>query len=187
MRIFLAILALIAIPTESFADRQRDAELESLLRHAIDENESCFEDRFDRAVFFVAMESKLKRYVKDQAERTLILERVHCEARRLKLPPGLVLAVIEVESNFNRWAISSVGAAGLMQVMPFWPEQLGMTNAELLKIPQNIRMGCTILRFYLDRSKGDYRTALGRYNGSVNRRDYSDKVLERLSNRWYYR
>ena len=85
-----------------------------------------------------------------------ILHHVHCEARRLQLPPGLVMAVIDVESRFDRWAVSSAGAVGLMQVMPFWPRQLGMTNHELVRIPQNMRMGCTILKFYLDREKGDY-------------------------------
>jgi soluble lytic murein transglycosylase-like protein len=72
-------------------------------------------------------------------------------------------------------------------VMPFWPKKLGMTNDQLLRIPQNIRMGCVILKFYLDREKGDYTKALARYNGSVNRRTYSDKVLMRLSDRWRFR
>ena len=71
-----------------------------------------------------------------------------------------------------------------MQIMPFWPRELGMTNEELVRIPQNIRMGCTILKFYLDREKGDYTKALARYNGSVGRRNYSDLVLTRLANRW---
>jgi soluble lytic murein transglycosylase-like protein len=74
-----------------------------------------------------------------------------------------------------------------MQVMPFWPKQLGMTNDQLVRIPQNIRMGCTILKFYLDREKGDYTKALARYNGSTNRRAYPDKVLTRLADRWQYR
>jgi len=169
------------------ANQQRDAELEPLLREALNESEACFVDRFDREVFFTAMEPKLKRYVRDDKERTLILERVHCEARRLKLPAGLVLAVIDVESRFDRWAVSGSGAVGLMQVMPFWPKQLGMSNEQLVRIPQNIRMGCTILKFYLDREKGDYTKALARYNGSVNRRAYPDKVLTRLADRWHYR
>jgi soluble lytic murein transglycosylase-like protein len=111
---------------------------------------------------------------------------VHCEARRLKLPPGLVMAVIDVESRFDRWAVSGAGAVGLMQVMPFWPRQLGMTNQELVRIPQNLRMGCTILKFYLDRERGDYTRALARYNGSIGRRNYADLVLDRLSRRWHY-
>lgn len=168
-------------------DAQRDPELEPLLRQALNESEDCFEDRFDREVFFKTMEPKLQRFVKDAAERALILERVHCEARRHKLPPGLVLAVIEVESRFDRWAVSAAGAVGLMQIMPFWPQKLGMTNSQLVQIPNNIRMGCTILKYYLDRAKGDYTQALARYNGSAHRRDYPDKVLTRLAERWHYR
>ncbi len=185
--VIVAFALFVCAPLAVQANQQRDAELEPLLRQALNTNDACFEDRFDREVFFTAMESKLQRFVKDDAERTLILERVHCESQRLKLPAGLILAVIEVESRFDRWAVSSTGAVGLMQVMPFWPKQLGMSNAQLVRIPQNIRMGCTILKFYLDRAKGDYTKALARYNGSVNRRDYPDKVLTRLADRWHYR
>jgi len=175
------------LPELALADNQKDPELEPLLRKALTETEACFVDRFEREVFFRAMEPKLQRLVKDADERTLILERVYCEAQHHKLPPGLVLAVIEVESHFDRWAVSSAGAVGLMQVMPFWPKQLGMTNEQLVRIPENVRMGCTILKYYLDREKGDYTKALARYNGSVNRRTYPDKVLARLADRWAYR
>jgi soluble lytic murein transglycosylase-like protein len=97
------------------------------------------------------------------------------------------MAVIDVESRFDRVAVSSSGAVGLMQVMPFWPQKLGMTNAQLIRIPENIHMGAAILKFYLQREKGDYTKALARYNGSVGRRNYSDLVLTRLANRWAYR
>jgi soluble lytic murein transglycosylase-like protein len=185
MRAWLA--ALLLMPLAAAANQQLDPELEPLLRAALVVEENCFADRFDRDVFFAAMEPRVKRYVNDSAERKLILERVHCEAQRLRLPVGLVLAVIEVESGFNRWAVSSAGAVGLMQVMPFWPNKLGMSKPELVRTPQNIRMGCTILKYYLDREKGDYTKALARYNGSVNRRTYPDKVLTRLAHRWQYR
>lgn len=167
------------------ADQQRDPELGPLLKKALQDGK-CFEDKFDREVWFTAMEPKLKSVVPDATERGEILEQVQCEAKRLQLPPGLVMAVIDVESRFNRWAVSSAGAVGLMQVMPFWPRQLGMDNAQLVKIPHNIRMGCTILKYYLEREKGDYTRALARYNGSVGRRNYSDQVLLRLANRWKY-
>lgn len=167
------------------ADQQRDAELGPLLEKALKEGD-CFQDKFDRAVWFAAMEPKLKTIVRDDTERTDILEQVQCESKRLKLPPGLVMAVIDVESRFNRWAVSSAGAVGLMQVMPFWPRKLGMDNSQLVKIPHNIHMGCTILKYYLEREKGDYTRALARYNGSVGRRNYSDQVLLRLANRWKY-
>jgi soluble lytic murein transglycosylase-like protein len=182
----LLLLACCLVQGAAWADRQQDPQLGKLLSQALQAG-TCFEDKFDQQVWLVAMEPQLKRLVKNDVERAEILHHVHCEARRLQLPPGLVMAVIDVESRFDRWAVSSAGAVGLMQVMPFWPRQLGMTNGELVRIPQNIRMGSTILKFYLDREKGDYTKALARYNGSVGRRNYSDQVLTRLANRWQYR
>lgn len=185
-RAIAAILLLGMLHTPAHADRQQDPQLGALLEQALEAGE-CFEDKFDQQVWHAAMEPKLRKLVTDEQERAAILYHVHCEARRLNLPPGLIMAVIEVESRFDRWAVSSAGAVGLMQIMPFWPKQLGMTNHELVRIPQNLRMGCTILRFYLDRERGDYTRALARYNGSVGRRNYSDLVLSRLANRWQYR
>lgn len=184
VRCFLC-LALFALGLPAHADRQRDPELGKLLSQAL-AAEKCFEDKFEEQVWRAAMEPKLSKLVKDPHERAEILHHVYCEAQRLELPPGLVMAVIDVESRFDRWAVSSAGAVGLMQIMPFWPQQLGMTNQELVRIPQNIRMGCTILKFYLDRERGDYTRALARYNGSVGRRNYADLVLERLARRWHY-
>jgi soluble lytic murein transglycosylase-like protein len=179
------LLIACAISAPAHADRQQDPQLGKLLKQALAAG-ACFEDKFDEQVWLAAMEPKLAKVVKDGKERAEILHHVHCEARRLQLPPGLVMAVIDVESRFDRWAVSSAGAVGLMQVMPFWPRQLGMTNHELVRIPQNVRMGCTILKFYLDRERGDYTKALARYNGSVGRRNYADLVLTRLANRWHY-
>ena len=181
------VLTLLLVPllpdNAARADQQRDPALGPLLQKALQDGK-CFEDKFDRAVWFAAMEPRLKRIVSNAQERTLILEQVHCESKRLQLPPALVMAVIDVESRFNRWATSSAGAVGLMQVMPFWPKQLGMHNSQLVEIPHNIRMGCTILKYYLQRERGDYSRALARYNGSLGRRNYSDLVLVRLANRW---
>jgi soluble lytic murein transglycosylase-like protein len=87
------------------------------------------------------------------------------------------MAVIHVESRFDRYAVSRAGAVGLMQVMPFWPEELGMKRHELTRIPQNIRMGCAILRFYLRKEKMSVTRALARYNGSVGRREYPDLIM----------
>jgi soluble lytic murein transglycosylase-like protein len=182
-RLLLLLLAMMALP--SWADRQQDPALGRFLQKTLKEA-ACFEDKFEEKVWLAAMEPKLKKLVKNDAERAEILHHVFCEARRLQLPPGLVMAVIDVESRFDRWAVSYAGAVGLMQVMPFWPNQLGMNNHELVRTPQNIRMGCTILKFYLDREKGDYTKALARYNGSVGRRNYADLVLTRLANRWQY-
>jgi soluble lytic murein transglycosylase-like protein len=181
----LLCLAAWSFASPAAADRQQDPELGKLLQQALTED-SCFEDKYDQQVWLAAMEPQLSRVLKHPGERADILYHVHCEARRLNLPPGLVMAVIDVESRFDRWAVSSAGAVGLMQIMPFWPRELGMTNEQLVRIPQNIRMGCTILKFYLDREKGDYTKALARYNGSVGRRNYADLVLTRLANRWQY-
>lgn len=182
----ILLLTLCCLSGVALADRQQDPELGKLLQHALEAGK-CFEDKYDQQVWLAAMDPQLKRILKNEVERAEILYHVHCEAKRLKLPPGLVMSVIDVESRFDRWAVSYAGAVGLMQIMPFWPRELGMKNDELVRIPQNIRMGCTILKFYLDREKGDYTRALARYNGSVGRRNYSDLVLTRLADRWQYR
>jgi soluble lytic murein transglycosylase-like protein len=117
-----------------------------------------------------------------------ILETAYCEANRPnepRLPPGLVLAVMDVESGFDRWAVSSAGAVGLMQVMPFWPAELGMERHQLTQIAANMRMGCAILRHYLKREKNDWHKALARYNGSVGSRKYSNLVVTRWTTRWH--
>jgi soluble lytic murein transglycosylase-like protein len=184
--IFLLVALLLIGTGQARADQQRDPALGPLLQKALADGR-CFEDKYDRAVWFAAMEPRLKHIIRDDDERTLILEQVQCESKRLQLPPALVMAVIDVESRFNRWATSSAGAVGLMQVMPFWPKQLGMKNSQLVEIPHNIRMGCTILKYYLERERGDYSRALARYNGSLGRRNYSDLVLVRLANHWQFK
>jgi soluble lytic murein transglycosylase-like protein len=176
-------VALAAAPLR--ADQQRDPELREVLQRAIAEAE-CFEDEHASAVWYKLMEPRLRRVVPDRDERLLILKHVFCEANRpgeLRLPPGLVMAVIDVESRFNRWAVSSAGAVGLMQIMPFWPRELGMQRHQLVRIPENIRMGTAILRHYLRRERNNVPKALARYNGSVGRRWYSDMVVNRWT-RW---
>ena len=161
-----------------------DAELRDALREAVVDAES-FEDRFDATVWLTDMSGRLQRKVPDHEERLAILKRVHLEAMRADLPPELVLAVIDVESSFDQYAVSRVGAQGLMQIMPFWLKEIGRPDDNLFRVETNLRMGCTILRHYLDREKGDLVRALARYNGSVGKRWYADRVLTRLSKRWY--
>jgi soluble lytic murein transglycosylase-like protein len=161
-----------------------DPELRRLLEAAIADTGS-FRDRFDAEVWLSDMSRRLERQVGDPAERLELLRQIHHEATRADLPPELVLAVIEVESNFDRFAISWVGAQGLMQVMPFWLEEIGRPNDNLFHVRTNLRMGCTILRYYFDMEKGDLVGALARYNGSYGRRSYADKVLDRLSRKWF--
>jgi soluble lytic murein transglycosylase-like protein len=123
--------------------------------------------------------------VKDPKERLAILKTVHYEARRAELDPELVLAVIDVESRYDRFAISSAGARGLMQVMPFWLDEIGHPEDNLFVINTNIRLGCTILKYYLDMEKGNLARALARYNGSLGQYWYPKLVFNALSNRWY--
>jgi len=168
------------------ADQQRDPGLKNVVAGAITQAQ-CFTDRFDSAVWYRLMEPRLRRTVSDPTERVEILKEVYCETHRAgetHLPPGLVMALIDVESRFDRWAVSSAGAVGLMQVMPFWPEQLGMKRWELTHVAANLRMGCAILRFYLRAEHHNYARALARYNGSSGRRNYSDAVLERWGDHW---
>ena len=179
----LALLALIltAILGARFAhaDQQRDAGLRDVVAHAIAQAE-CFTDQYDSAVWYKLMEPRLRAILANQSERLEILKQVYCETHRpgeSRLPPGLVMAVITVESRFDRWAVSRSGAVGLMQVMPFWPERLGMRRFELTHVAPNLRMGCAILRFYMGYEHNDVRKALARYNGSPGKRDYPDLVL----------
>jgi len=161
-----------------------DPDLRVILLDAIKSADS-FQDRFDAEVWLTDMSRRLEAQVPDPNERLEILRNVHRNAVRAHLEPEFVLAVIDVESNFDRFAISGSSALGLMQVMPFWVPQLGYKNQnELFKIETNTLLGCQILRYYLDMERGDFVKGLARYNGSVGRRWYSDRVLERLRTKW---
>jgi soluble lytic murein transglycosylase-like protein len=162
-----------------------DPVLRELLARAVGSSDS-FVDRFEAEVWLSDMDQRLARHRPRiaPADRLELLKMVHREATRAAISPELVLAVIDIESRFDRYAISSVGAQGLMQVMPFWLKEIGHPEDNLFDLHTNMRMGCTILKYYLDRSNGDVRKALNRYNGT-RKRKYSDKVLTALSARWY--
>jgi soluble lytic murein transglycosylase-like protein len=180
-----ALAAALAGGAAAHADQQRDPELRVVIEHAITQAE-CFTDRYDSAVWYKMMEPKLRKAVPSEAERMAMLKDIYCETHRageMHLPAGLIMGLMSVESGFNRYAVSSAGAVGLMQVMPFWPERLGMRRYELTHIDSNIRMGCAILRFYLKYERNDVARALARYNGSVGHRDYPDRVISQWS-RW---
>jgi soluble lytic murein transglycosylase-like protein len=169
------------------ADQQRDPELKALLQQIIGDTD-CFADKFDSEVWYKSMEPRLARLVPTHEARVEILDHVYCEAKRdpaLQLPPDLVLALIEVESRFDRWAVSPAGAVGLMQVMPFWPRQLGVQN-QLVQVAPNIRMGCEILRYYLRAENHNWPRALARYNGSVGRNTYPALVMQRWQRAWRF-
>ena len=175
-----------AVAHPAHADQQRDPQLQAVVAKAIGEAQ-CFTDQYDSAVWYTLMEPRLRRIVKEKDERLDILKQVYCETHRpgeARLPPGLVMAVIDVESRFDRWAVSRAGAVGLMQVMPFWPEQLGMHRYELTRVAANVSMGCAILRYYLDSERRDVRRALERYNGAIGRREYPDRVIVRWTTYW---
>ena len=169
------------------ADQQRDPELKTLLQKIIGSSD-CFADKFESEVWYKAMEPRLARLVPTHEARVEILDHVYCEAKRdpsLQLPPDLVLALIEVESRFDRWAVSPAGAVGLMQVMPFWPRELGVQN-QLVRVAPNIRMGCEILRYYLRVENRNWSRALARYNGSVGRNTYPALVMQRWQRVWRF-
>lgn len=161
-----------------------DQNLRRLLIEAVN-NSSSFEDRYDAEVWLTDMSQRLAPKIKDVAERLNLLRMVHYEATRAHLPPELVLAVIEVESDFDRWAISASGAEGLMQVMPFWLNEIGHPNDNLHQPETNLRIGCTILRYYIDLENGDLTRGLARYNGSQGQAAYSYKVIDALRFHWY--
>jgi soluble lytic murein transglycosylase-like protein len=178
------LLATCFAVASAMADNAPDPELREALRTAASDT-SSFNDRFHAEVWLTDMSRRLARQVKDPQERIKILKLVHLEAARADLPPELILAVIETESNFDRYAISVAGAIGLMQIMPFWLDEIGRPDDNLLHVDTNLRYGCTILKFYLDKEEGDLRRALGRYNGSLGRRKYPNKVIDKLSKKWF--
>ena len=125
-----------------------------------------------------AMSERLRKKKPEWQVRKEFLQTVWYESRRAGLEPSLVLGLIQVESNFRKFAVSSVGARGYMQVMPFWTRVIGDGDAgRLFHMQTNLRFGCVILRHYLERERGDLFLALGRYNGSRGKAPYPDAVL----------
>lgn len=180
-------LALLLLSAKAFADGSPDS-VDPSLREALVEainSADSFHNRYAAEVWLMDMSRRLERKLPDPHYRMELLQRVHYEANRAGLQPELVLAVIEVESNFNRWAISTAGARGLMQIMPFWLDEIGRPDDNLFHMETNLRFGCTILRHYLDRSKGNLTEALARYNGSYGRYKYPELVYRSLDRRWY--
>jgi soluble lytic murein transglycosylase-like protein len=171
--------ALQATPTSSIIDD----DLRQALKKSIN-TASSFDDRFEAEVWLIATSEKLKRYIKDPQERFRILQKIHHSATRAGLEPELVLAVIQIESSFNPYAVSRAGAQGMMQVMPFWKKEIGRTEDNLINLDTNLQYGCTILKHYLDREKGHFANALARYNGSYGSYQYSRKVMSAWLDYW---
>ena len=182
--LFFIILNAIIVTHAYGGNQTVDPKLRQLLTDAIKSSES-FDDRFHAEVWLLDMSNRLQRHINDEQLRITLLKQVHHEASLAKLQPELVLAVIEVESHFDSYAVSSAGAQGIMQVMPFWLDEIGRPDDNLIVLHTNLRMGCTILKYYMDMEKNDLHKALARYNGSRGSKVYSNKVLKALRNHWY--
>jgi soluble lytic murein transglycosylase-like protein len=182
-----ALLAGMALAAPACAQKfeKPDPELVALVQQA-ETDPRDFQDQYDASVWLTAMSPRLSDAVPDTGERQRMLQMIHAEASRASLPPQLVLALIDVESRFDPYAVSHSGAVGLMQIMPFWLKLIGHPEDSLVHTRTNLRMGCTILHYYMQKSHGDIREALQRYNGATVGIDYSEKVLKALSRKWYW-
>lgn len=188
-RIFAGVVLLTLITlshASTIPQGQEKDQLRTFLKQTIVEADS-FEDRFDAEVWLLDMSGRLSRFIEDPRQRLKLLKAIHREATRASLKPDLVLALIEVESRFDRFAISRVGAQGLMQVMPFWKDEIGRPEDNLTNIDTNLSYGCRILQFYLKKEKGNWMNALARYNGSYGQYWYPERVMNAWRQRWFVR
>jgi len=145
-----------------------------------------FASEQDGHLWLQEMSLRLAKRIPDKTYREDFLRSVHYEATRAGLDPQLVLGLIQVESGFKKYAVSSVGARGYMQVMPFWVKNIGNKDHNLFHLRLNLRYGCTILRHYLDIEHGDLYRALGRYNGSLGKPQYPTLVVGAWHKHWGY-
>jgi soluble lytic murein transglycosylase-like protein len=189
----LVFVALLVAQNAAFAGAQvyepLAASVQAALSKAVSDHAprtSAFRSKLDEVDWLSTMSQRLERRVRDHGTRIALLKSVHYEASRAGLDPQLVLGLIQVESAFKKYAVSSSGARGLMQVMPFWVKLIGAQSDNLFDMRKNIRYGCTILRHYLDLEKGDLYRALGRYNGSLGRPEYPRSVESAWKNQWRY-
>ena len=181
--VFAALLPGLAHAAKPLKLTRPDPDLVQLVQQAAADKQD-FRDDYDRQVWLTTMSTRMVDLVPDQQQRMNLLKLIHREATRARLPPQLVLSVIQVESKFDPYAVSKAGAVGLMQIMPFWLKLIGHPDDSLVHAQTNLRMGCTILKYYIIKTHGDLREALQRYNGATVGIDYSDAVLKALSQRW---
>jgi soluble lytic murein transglycosylase-like protein len=165
------------------AEGQLDPSLISALKTAASAARS-FDNAYDAEVWLVAKDRPLAKLIKDPQQRLNLLKLIHADASLAELQPEIVLALIEVESHFDGYAVSSAGAMGMMQIMPFWKKEIGRPNDNLIDIQTNLRYGCTILRYYLDKEEGQLADALARYNGSYGEYWYAERVLDAWAKNW---
>lgn len=192
MRRLSALLLLCLTPALVWAGAQQyepmSASVRAALSGAIADKKpptSSFKDYSEAVDWLSAMSPRLAKRIPNQEYRLELLRAIHYEATRAGLDPQLVLGLIQVESGFRKYAVSSAGARGYMQVMPFWIKVIGQPDDNLFHMRTNLRYGCTILRHYLDIEKGDLFRALGRYNGSLGRAEYPN-LVRGAWNQWRY-
>lgn len=192
-RLLLAGGALLCCPQLLLAGAQREETLSddvaSVMRSSVDNVNPArlvFERVADGERWLRDMSQRLTRYIADEAERRRLLVNIQYESSRAGLDTQMILGLIEVESAFRQYAISSVGARGLMQVMPFWKNYIGKPSHNLFDIRTNLRYGCTILRHYNNVERGNLVRALARFNGSLGSSRYPDAVLGAWRNRWQW-
>ena len=182
-----AACAAFALP-RAFAGAQQyevlSASVRAAMAGAVADSATFDWSDLDTRAWVRAMTRRISARFPEEENARRFLALVRYEAMRAGLDPHLVLAVIDVESRFRKYAVSKAGARGLMQVMPFWVKQIGEPGHNLFNERTNLRYGCTILRHYLDRERGNMTNALGRYNGTLGQPDYPARVLRALKERW---
>ena len=190
---FLTVLLGLIISLNSHAGSQIEEPLSRSVRAMMQRSISdkapaklVFSSDKEGEAWLHTMSTRLQKRIPNAAYREDLLRTVHYEASRAGLDPQLVLGLIQVESGFNKYAVSTAGARGFMQIMPFWPRAIGASDHNLFLLRTNLRYGCTILRHYLDRENGDLFRALGRYNGSLGQSTYPNLVLATWRKHWDY-
>ena len=189
----IALLLALWLPLTALGGAQRyeplsDSVQAALSRAIADQAppKSSFRGSMEAVDWLAEMSHRLEPRIANRESRHEFLRAVHYEATRAGLDPQLVLALIQVESGFKKYALSSAGARGFMQVMPFWVDVIGRRNDDLFHLRTNLRYGCTILRHYLDIEQGDLYRALGRYNGSLGQAAYPNLVRAAWHKHWNY-
>ena len=147
---------------------------------------SSFKNPMEAANWLTEMSRRLEKRIPSREYRIELLRSIHYEATRAGLDPQMVLGLVQVESGFRKYAVSTAGARGYMQVMPFWMKVIGQPGDNLFHLRTNLRYGCVILRHYLDIERGDLFRALGRYNGSLGRAEYPNMILASWQKNWHY-
>lgn len=193
LRLFHFVPIFLAAPAIALAGAQKyeplSASVRAALSRAITDQappKTSFKTPLEAIDWLSEMSARLGKRIPNREARLDFLRTVHYEATRAGLDPQLVLGLIQVESGFKKYAVSSAGARGFMQVMPFWIKVIGQPEDNLFHLRTNLRYGCTILRHYLDIEKGDLYRALGRYNGSLGKPAYPTMVKGAWYANWLF-